>query len=141
MFARCLTILLVVTGLTTVFAAASSLVQDTPEHFGTVDAVCTGVGSAKEDNQWNGYPVRIEFSNRGAQFLAGERVALFRGGRRLAQFECSGPWILLKGEPGNYLVQASMETESGIIAKKSFYLGAGQQKRIELQFPDAQPNE
>jgi len=44
---------------------------------GGVDTVCTGIGEeAQKDPRWLAYPVRIEFSNGGAQYLSGAHVEL-----------------------------------------------------------------
>src|SRR5215475_12160723 len=51
--------------------APPSMAMDTPVSFGGIQVVCTGVGSAKDDPQWASCPIRIEFSNNGAQYLSG----------------------------------------------------------------------
>ena len=115
-----------------------AMAMDTPVSYNGVQAVCTGVGSAKDDNQWAGYPVRIEFSNGGAQFLSGAHVTL--SGAGTADLNCDGPWVLVKGNPGTYHVSATIGNAKPETA--SFTLGkAGAQKRIELRFPDYQPNQ
>src|SRR5258708_277298 len=60
------------------------MAMDTPVSFGGVETVCTGVGSAKDDPQWAGYPIRIEFSNGAAQYLSGAHVTLTNGGKAIA---------------------------------------------------------
>ena len=72
------------------------LPTDAPTKMGEVTAVCTGVGSAKDDPQWSSYPIKLEFSNGGAQFVSGENVKLMSStGAQLAEFDCGGPWVLL----------------------------------------------
>jgi hypothetical protein len=118
---------------------AQSMAMDTPVSYTNVQAVCTGVGSAKDDTQWAAYPIRIEFSNGGAQFLSGAHVTLTGAGS--ADLNCDGPWVLVKGNPGTYHVSATIgsakpETASFTLSSKS-----GAQKRVELRFPDYQPNQ
>ncbi|HWY65355.1 MAG TPA: hypothetical protein VNX61_09080, partial [Rhizomicrobium sp.] len=43
-------------------ADEASAVQDTPTTINGVEAVCTGVGSAKDDPRWSAYPVKIVLS-------------------------------------------------------------------------------
>jgi hypothetical protein len=115
-----------------------SMAMDTPVSFNGVQAVCTGVGSAKDDTQWAAYPIRIEFSNGGAQFLSGAHVTLTGAGN--ADLNCDGPWVLVKGNPGTYHVSATIGGTKPETA--TFTLGkSGGQKRVELRFPDYQPNQ
>src|SRR5258707_1294337 len=59
---------------TQVFAAV--LPMDAPVKMGAVTAVCSGVGSDKDSNQYADYPIKLEFSNSGAQFVSNEHVKL-----------------------------------------------------------------
>jgi hypothetical protein len=120
-------------------AMPPSMAMDTPVSFGGLQAVCTGVGSAKDDPQWSAYPIKIEFSNGGAQFLSGAHVTLSGAGS--ADLNCAGPWVLVKGTPGTYHVTASINGSQARPASATFTLGSGAQKRVELRFPDFQANE
>ena len=115
--------------------------MDTPVSFGNIQTVCTGVGSAKDDPQWSAYPIRIEFSNDGAQYLSGAHVTLTEGGKPVADLNCAGPWVLVKGAPGKYNVTASINGSTAKPANGSFNLGNGPQTRIVLRFPDFLANE
>ncbi len=117
------------------------MAMDTPVSFGGVQAVCTGVGSAKDDPQWASYPIRIEFSNGGAQYLSGAHVTLTTGGKPVADLNCAGPWVLVKGAPGAYRVTASINGSQAKPVTAPFDLGSGAQKRVVLRFPDFQANE
>jgi len=117
-------------------------VQDTPTTINGVEAVCTGVGSAKDDPRWSGYPVKLEFSNAGAQFLSGENVKLMdRAGQQLAEFDCTGPWVLLELPKGSYSVTASIPQQNLGPKSATFETPASGQKRVEIQFPAAPPNQ
>ncbi len=122
-------------------AAPQPMAMDTPVTFGGIQTVCTGVGSAKDDPQWHAWPIRIEFSNGGAQYLSGAHVTLSAGGKDIADINCAGPWVLVKGTPGSYRITASMNGSQAKPATASFTLGNGAQKRVVLRFPDFQANE
>ena len=115
--------------------------MDTPVSFGGLQTVCTGVGSAKDDPQWAAYPIRIEFSNGGAQYLSGAHVILSDGGKPVADLNCAGPWVLVKGAPGAYEVTATINGSTAKATTAKFSLGTGAQKRVVLRFPDFQANE
>ena len=115
------------------------MAMDTPVSFGNIQTVCTGVGSAKDDPQWSSYPIRIEFSNGGAQYLSGAHVLLSGAGN--ADLNCAGPWVLVKGNPGSYHVTASINGSQAKPASATFMMGHGSQKRVVLRFPDFQANE
>jgi hypothetical protein len=117
------------------------MAMDTPVSFGNIQTVCTGVGSAKDDPQWSQYPVRIEFSNDGAQYLSGAHVTLLQGGKPIADLNCAGPWVLVKGPAGNYNVTATMNGSTAKPANGAFDLRNGPTKRVVLRFPDFQANE
>ncbi len=117
------------------------MAMDTPVSFGNLEIVCTGVGSAKDDPQWAAYPIRIEFSNGGAQYLSGAHVTLASGAAAVADLNCAGPWVLVKGAPGAYHVTASINGSMAKPATAAFTLGTGAQKRVVLRFPDFQANE
>jgi hypothetical protein len=118
---------------------AQSMAMDTPVSYNGVQAVCTGVGSAKDDSQWAAYPIRIEFSNGGAQFLSGAHVTLTGAGS--ADLNCNGPWVLVKGNAGTYHVSATIGSAKPETATFTVGSGGGAQKRVELRFPDYQPNQ
>ena len=122
-------------------ALPQPMAMDTPVSFGGVQAVCTGVGSAKDDPQWASYPIRIEFSNGGAQYLSGAHVTLTTGGNAVADLNCAGPWVLVKGAPGAYRVTASINGSQAKPVTSPFTLGTGKQQRVVLRFPDFQANE
>ncbi len=117
------------------------MAMDTPVAYGSLQTVCTGVGSAKDDPQWSSYPIRIEFSNGGAQYLSGAHVTLRNGGKDVADLNCAGPWVLVKGTPGSYGVTAAINGSGAKPATATFSLGTGAQKRVVLRFPDFQANE
>ena len=130
-------------GFTAHSAFADSIAMDQPVQMGTVETVCTGIGDAKDDPRWPSYPIRVEFSNGGAQYLAGAHVTLTSGGKLsgmapkprhrrhksasadafipasmsssapLATFDCLGSWVLFKLPAGTYTVTASLSSTPG----------------------------
>src|SRR5436309_15686483 len=83
--------------------------MDTPTTIGGVDTVCTGIGDeAQKDPRWLAYPVRIEFSNGGAQYLSGAHVELATaGGRPILSLDCQGAWVLFRLQAGTYKISAT----------------------------------
>src|ERR1700734_1728748 len=88
--------------------AQGTIAMDQPVTIGSVDTVCTGIGEdAQHDPRWLAYPVRIEFSNGGAQYLSGAHVELSTAsGHPLAALDCAGSWVLFKLGAGSYKVRA-----------------------------------
>jgi hypothetical protein len=116
--------------------SAAVLPMDAPTKVGSVDAVCTGVGSAKDDPRWAAYPIRLEFSNSGAQYLSGENVKLMdKTGQPLGEFDCTGPWVLLQLVKGTYSVTASIPAQNLGPKTVRFDTPATGQKRVVIQFP------
>jgi hypothetical protein len=121
-------------------AAADALPMDNPITMNGVETVCTGIGSAQDDPRWKSYPVRVEFSNGGAQYLAGGHVTLKSGNTQLGSFDCSGAWVLFRLKPGSYTVSATLTDQTGGGERSvNFSPPASGQKRVVIQFP-IQPN-
>jgi hypothetical protein len=117
--------------------AQSYVTMDNPITINGVETVCTGVGDeAQHDPRWAAYPIRVEFSNGGAQYLSGAHVALSAAdGKPLAALDCAGAWVLFKLAPGNYKVDASLlNNQGGGMRSATFSPSAHGQKRVVLQF-------
>jgi hypothetical protein len=111
--------------------------MDTPTTVDGVDTVCTGIGDEAQHNpQWMAYPVRVEFSNGGAQYLSGAHVDLSTaGGRPIASLDCNGPWVLFRLGPGEYKVTARLMSQpGGGTASATFSPPRSGQKRVVLDF-------
>jgi hypothetical protein len=111
--------------------------MDNPISIDGVQTVCTGIGDeAQHDPRWLAYPVRIEFSNGGAQYLSGAHVVLSSsGGKTIAAVDCEGPWVLFQVGPGNYKVTATLTGQQGAPpASAEFSPPASGQKRVVLDF-------
>jgi hypothetical protein len=124
-------------------AHADSLPMDTPIAINGIQTVCTGVGSGKDDPRWQSYPVRIEFSNGAAQYLAGAHVALSGASGPLTAFDCAGSWVLLQLPAGSYKVTANLTDQPGTQPRSTMFKTSGQgpQKRVEVQFPHMAANQ
>ena len=122
-------------------ALADPLPMDRPVQMNGLETVCTGIGESKDDPRWKDYPIRIEFSNGGAQYLSGAAVKISHGANPVVSFDCPGAWVLLKGAPGDYRVDASIDGSQAKPVSAPFKMGDGAQKRIVLRFPDFQPNQ
>lgn len=115
---------------------------DTPTTLGGVETVCTGIGQeAQQDPRWLTYPVRIEFSNGGAQYLSGAQVNLSTaGGRQLVSVNCPGAWVLFRLMPGAYKITAMLTGQPGGTSSATFSPPRAGQKRIVLDFA-VKPNQ
>jgi hypothetical protein len=124
----------------TVFSAAVTLMatqalamQDTPTSINGVDTVCTGVGSAKDDPRWKGYPVKIVLATTGGADLANAHISLAKGGQTLVETDCDAPWVLFKAPPGQYTATATLIGGSGQSHSATFTSGSAQ-KEITITF-------
>ena len=122
-------------------AMADSIAMDTPVTINGVEAACTGIADSKDDPRWQTYPIRIEFSNGGAQYLAGAHVSLVKSGTVLAELDCQAPWVLFKLPPGSYGVTATILGSGAKARTATFTPPKTGQKRITLQFPHIQSNQ
>ena len=59
----------------------STAAENTPVTAGSLEYVCTGVGSTKEDPRWGSYPIKLVFSNSAGEFAAGVHVSISKGGQ------------------------------------------------------------
>lgn len=116
--------------------AQSYVTMDNPITINGIDTVCTGIGDeAQHDPRWAAYPIRVEFSNGGAQYLSGAHVSLSRDGKTLAALDCAGSWVLFRIPPGSYKVDASLlNNQGGGVRSGEFSPPAHGQKRVVLQF-------
>ncbi len=126
-------------------ALAGSIPMDQPVTVDGIETVCTGIGDeAMHDPRWKAYPVRVEFSNGGAQYLAGPHFVLKDdSGKVLASLDCDGPWVLLQLPAGKeYIAAASFsdDPEDGERSGRFKVPGNGHQKRVVLEFPHIPPN-
>jgi len=111
--------------------------MDNPISIDGVQTVCTGIGDeAQHDPRWLAYPIRIEFSNGGSQYLSGAHVVLSSaGGKTLAALDCEGPWVLFQVGPGAYKVTATLTgQQSAPPATATFSPPSKGQKRVVLDF-------
>jgi len=116
-------------------ADEASAVQDTPTTINGVEAVCTGVGSAKDDPRWSAYPVKIVLSTPGGANLANAHVTLMKGNQEVAGLDCDAPWILFKPPAGSYTATASLIGGTRSAHTSFSTSGGGSQKQITLVFP------
>jgi hypothetical protein len=122
---------------------AANMMLDIPLKKAEVQAVCTGVGSAKQDSRWAAYSVRVVFSNRASQYIVGEHVVLSQAGKQKAVLDCGAPWILFKLPEGSYSLKATLPDQAGVLPRGATFTskdGASQQ-RVGIMFPELQPNE
>ena len=121
-------------------AQEAQAVQDTPVTINGVEAVCTGVGSAKDDPRWAAYPVKIVLATSGGANLANAHVTLTKGRQEVAGLDCDAPWILFKAPPGSYTATATLIGGSGRSSSVNFgTTGSGRQKELTITFASSNP--
>ena len=121
-------------------ATAAFAAQDTPFTMGNVTAVCTGVGSAKDNPEWKSYSVKIVLANSAGEDLAAAHFKVTGGGKTVLETDCDAPWLLLKLPAGSYT--ASATAGNRLSRSTSFSTsGNGPQKELTITFarPAAQP--
>jgi hypothetical protein len=131
-----MTILALALGLPATASAQQglSLKPDMPSQMGDIEAACTGVGStARQNPAWTAYPLKIEVTGRGGQYLADVHLTLTQKDQSIASVYCDGPWLLFKLPPGRYRVEAEIE---GRKEASPALVPATGQGRIILRFPD-----
>jgi hypothetical protein len=111
---------------------AAQAVQDQPMMIGGIETVCTGVGSAKDNPAWSGYPVKLVFANSAGEDLADVHVAITQGSRTVMETDCDAPWLLIKAPSGSYGVRASVGART---ATANFSAAGSGQKTVTLMFP------
>ena len=125
--------------VSTVMMAQQALaVQDTPITINGIEAVCTGVGSAKDDPRWGAYPIKIVLATTGGANLANAHVTLNKGGKEVAGLDCDAPWILFRAPPGAYSATATLIGGSGRSSSTSFTSGTAQ-KEVTITFASRNP--
>jgi hypothetical protein len=117
------------------FATGALAVQDQPVSINGVEAVCTGVGSAKDDPRWRAYPIKIVLATTGGANLANAHVTLAKGGREIAGLDCDAPWVLFKASAGSYSATATLIGGSGLSRSINFTAPASGQKEVTISFP------
>ena len=113
-------------------ATAAFAVQDQPFTVNGVTAVCTGVGSAKDNPEWASYPIKIVLANDAGENLAAAHYRVTRNGATALETHCDAPWLLIKGPAGSYSATATVGEGS---KSTSFTMAAGPQKELTLMFP------
>ena len=116
-------------------AQEAQAVQDTPVTINGVEAVCTGVGSAKDDPRWGAYPIKIVLATTGGANLANAHVALNRDGKEVAGLDCDAPWILFKAPAGSYTATATLIGGSGRSSSTNLTTNGSTQKESTITFP------
>ena len=117
-------------------SAPALAVQDQPIQSGGIEAVCTGVGSAKDDPRWPAYPVKIVLATQNGANLANAHITINKGGQAAMRFDCDAPWVLVKAPPGRYSATAALVSDAAVSRSADFSTsGSGPQKELTLMFP------
>src|ERR1700760_996903 len=120
---------------TLVLAGEASAVQDTPVNINGVEAVCTGVGSAKDNPAWKAYPVKVVVATSGGADLANAHISLSQGGKEVAGPGFAAPLGVFEAPAGKYTATATMLGGSGQSRSTSFTTsGSSAQKDVTIMF-------
>jgi hypothetical protein len=129
--------ILVSVGAGSLMALPALAIQDQPTSQNGVETVCTGVGSAKDNPAWSGYPVKLTFSNMAGENEAMEHVSITLNGQPVVETDCDAPWLLIKAPAGQYKVNASLPGSTRTASASFSTSGGGGQKTVNLAFPGA----
>ena len=113
-------------------ATVAYAVQDQPFTQNGVTAVCTGVGSAKDNPEWASYPIKIVLANDAGENLAAAHYRVTRNGATVLETHCDAPWLLIKAPAGSYSATAMVGEGT---RSTNFTMAAGPQKELTLMFP------
>jgi hypothetical protein len=118
-------------------ATAAFAAQDTPFTANGVTAVCTGVGSAKDNPEWKSYPVKIVLANAAGENLAAAHFTVAMAGKTVLETDCDAPWLLLKAPAGSYTATATI---GGRASRSTSFStsGSGPQKELTITFAGGQ---
>ena len=116
----------------------AALPLDAPTVVNGVDMACTGIGQTRLEARWQGYSVRVEYSNARDEYLTGGAIVVRdAAGRELVNVSCDAPWILLRLPKGAYRVEGRLLESAAKPRSAPFTAPASGQLRVVLQFPDA----
>ena len=130
---------LAICALTGCILPGSSLAQailpfDMPTMISDVETVCTGVDSdSRADPRWNAYPLRLEITGKGGQYLGDVQITVEKDRKSVVQVTCGGPWLLLRVPPGRYQISATTENKT---VNSIAVAPAKGQGRIIIRFPE-----
>lgn len=118
-------------------AASGSLPIDQVTDVQGTQVACSGIGKGDETNpQFAGLPTRFMVVGGYGQWLGHEtlQIASKNGGQNIS-VKCSGPWVLMKLDPGRYSVTASVP-DAGT-KTVSITVPASGRSETTIRFPNA----
>lgn len=114
--------------------APTELPSDKPVTVNGYEVACTGIGDeAQADPRWKAFPVRIEFADARAEYLADvEATVIDAAGASLFSVRCDSPWLLVRLQPAKYKVQGRIGDTT---RAAPFTAPAKGQIRVIVRFP------
>lgn len=98
--------------LAVLLLSASAASAQTEGALAKLESLSTGVGLEDRMELPAGYQAKIVFASPKGELYAGVEAVVRRGGEERTLMN-SGPWLLLKGEPGEYEIRASAGEAKG----------------------------
>lgn len=102
---------------------------------------CSGIGKGDETNpQFAGLPVKFSLVGGYGQWLGDETLTVSdQNGGRSINVKCSGPWVLMRLDPGRYSVTA--EVPDAGTKTVSFSVPSSGSREVTIRFPQAMQGE
>ncbi|GEM_PF-4353460 len=102
---------------------------------------CSGIGKGDETNpQFAGLPVKFSLVGGYGQWLGNETLTVSgRNGGQDISVKCSGPWVLMRLDPGRYTVTADVP-DAGT-KTVSFSVPSSGSREVTIRFPQAMQGE
>ncbi len=112
----------------------TDLPSDRPVTVNGHEVACTGIGDeAQADPRWKAFPVRVEFADARAEYLADvEATVIDAAGAPLFSVRCDSPWLLLRLPPAKYRVEGRFGDTTRVAP---FTAPAKGQIRVIVRFP------
>ena len=102
---------------------------------------CSGIGKGDETNpQFAGLPVKFSLVGGYGQWLGDETLTVSgKSGGQDISVKCSGPWVLMRLDPGRYTVTADVP-DAGT-KTVSFSVPSSGSREVTIRFPQAMQGE
>ena len=118
-------------------AAGGGLPVDQVSNVQGTQVACSGIGKGDETNpEFADLPVKFSLVGGYGQWLGNETLSVSsRSGGQNISVQCSGPWVLMKLDPGRYSVTADVPDAGSKTV--SFSVPSSGAREVTIRFPQA----